>query len=52
MNEKPAKNDDAAEQYEFDNLKIELPDDAEKIGIFRKIWNHVKYDHGKVAGNL
>lgn len=45
MNNKPIKDDDAAEQYEMENLKIELLDDPDKIGIFRKIWNHINNDN-------
>ena len=54
MKNKPVKNDDAAEQYEIENLKIDLPDDPDKISIFSKIWNHVKNDNdpGKFGGTL
>lgn len=54
MNEKPKQNDDAAERYEMENLKIELPDDPDKIGIVRKIWNHIKGDNDpeRVGGTL
>ena len=54
MNEKPKQNDDAAERYEMENLKVELPDDPDKIRILRKIWNHFKGDNdpGRVGGTL
>ena len=53
MNNKPVKHDDAAEKYEFDNLKIEN-DESTKLGFFGKLWNHVKTDNdpGKFGGTL
>lgn len=49
MNNKPINNNDAAEQYEIENLKIDLHDDTDDVGIFSRLWKAMTKDVAREA---